>query len=70
MTATNKLKAQMQLKGYSQTDCAEHLGISYQAFNNKLLNKTEFKASEILALCAFLGIKKSEINSYFFCESN
>lgn len=68
MTATKKLKAQMQLKGFSQTTCAEKLGISYQAFNNKLLNKVEFKASEIIALCSLLDIREQEIKSYFFCE--
>lgn len=69
MTATKRLKAQMQLKGYTQTDCAKILGISYQAYNNKLNNKSQFKVDEIVALCKFLGIPKSKLNDYFFCTA-
>lgn len=67
MTATNLIKAKMVENGFSQTYCAEYIGISYQSFNNKLHNKTEFKASEIEKLCDLLDIKNKEI--YFFASN-
>ena len=47
MTNTDELKKRIALSGYRIAFIAERLGISYQAFNNKVNNVTEFKASEI-----------------------
>ena len=68
MTATNKLKSKLIECGFTQTTIARMLNISYQAFNNKLNNKLDFKASEIDALCEILGIEDKD--AYFFCGSN
>ena len=54
----------MAEKGFSQILLAEKLGISYQAFNNKLHNKSEFKASEIQMLCDLLCLENKD--AYFF----
>ncbi len=71
MTNTLKLKAKLAEYGLSQTTIAEMIGISYQAFNNKLNNRmlsngkrAEFKVSEIEPLCKLLNIKDKD--SYFF----
>ncbi|MBR3552511.1 MAG: DUF739 family protein [Clostridia bacterium] len=63
-TNTNLLKGKMAEKGFSQILLAEKLGISYQAFNNKLHNKSEFKASEIQMLCDLLCLENKD--AYFF----
>lgn len=64
MTNTNLLKARIIEKGFTQAEIAEKLGISYQSFNYKLNNRTEFKASEIEALCEILEIEDKDL--YFF----
>lgn len=66
LTATNKLKAKLSEKGLTQSEVADKLGISYQAFSYKLNNKSEFKASEIETLCKELDI--SDKDAYFFCD--
>ena len=45
MTATNKLKAKMVEAGITQAELAKILGISYQAMNYKINNRSEFKVS-------------------------
>lgn len=44
------------------------LGISEQAFYNKLQGATEFKGSEIKALAGALELDLDEVNSIFFDE--
>lgn len=68
MTATNKLKAKLSEYGFTQAEIATKLKLSYQTFNAKLNNKSEFKASEIELLCSILKI--ADKNEYFFCNSN
>lgn len=65
-TNTNKLKACIIEKGFTQSQIANFLGISFQSFSYKLNNKVEFKASEIQKLCSILNIQNKDI--YFFCE--
>ena len=65
MTATNKLRALLVESGYTQSEIAEKLGISYQSFSYKINNKAEFKVSEIELLCRLLHIKDKD--KYFFC---
>ena len=65
LTATNLLKAKLVEMGYSQEDIATILNISRQSFSNKLLNKKEFKASEIEILCSVLKIENKQIPTQF-----
>ena len=60
MTATNKLKAKMVEAGITQAELAKILGISYQAMNYKLNNRSEFKVSEIEAVASALKIRNKD----------
>jgi transcriptional regulator with XRE-family HTH domain len=66
MTNTNKLKARIKEKGYTQEEVAKKLGRSMVSFNYKINNKREFTADEFLALCKILSIE--EPFEYFFAE--
>lgn len=55
MVDTLKLSYLIKKAGYTHKDCAEKLGISYQAFLNKLNNVSEFKHSEICVLAPMIG---------------
>lgn len=68
LTATKRLKMRILEWGMTQTSVAERLGISYQAFFNKLHNRSEFKAGEIKQICKILDI--ADKDAYFFCEEN
>lgn len=60
MTATNKLKAKMVEAGITQAELAKILGISYQAMNYKINNRSEFKVSEIEAVASALKIRNKD----------
>ena len=64
MTATKKLKAKMIEVGITQAELAKILGISTQAMNYKINNKSEFKVSEIEAVAGALKIRIKD--EYFF----
>ena len=64
MTATNKLKAKMVEAGITQAELAKILGISYQAMNYKINNRSEFKVSEIEAVASALKIRNKD---EYFC---
>lgn len=65
LTNTNLIKARIIEKGLNQVEVSRRIGISYQSLNNKINNKTEFTATEILKLCRILDIS-SEKDAYFF----
>lgn len=56
MTNTELLKDVISKSGLKVQRLAEVLGISRQALNKKIENKSQFKAGEIKALCDVLGI--------------
>jgi len=56
MTDTLKLKGAMASVGMSQRACAKRLGLSANALNNKVNNKTAFTTEEAVTLCTILGI--------------
>ncbi len=43
-----------------------HLGLSEQAFYNKMSGKTEFKNSEIVKLADILNLTMNDVNLIFF----
>ena len=49
-----KLKGKMAEAEKSQKELAKLLGISLNAFNNKVNGKSEFNTSEVTRLCAIL----------------
>lgn len=68
MTDTTMLKGKIRENGYTITDVASMLGLSYMGFYKKLANSTEFKASEIAALRKSLKLTSAEANQIFFGE--
>lgn len=52
------LKIEILRAKTNQGELAKAIGISYNAFNNKMNGKTEFKRSEMLAIKKELGSRK------------
>ncbi len=67
MTNTNKLKARIIEKGYTQEEIAKKLGRSIASLNYKLNNRREFTANEFLAICKILSIE--DPFEYFFVKN-
>ncbi|MBR7184558.1 MAG: helix-turn-helix transcriptional regulator [Clostridia bacterium] len=57
MTDTAKLEQSIKASGLTKRYIAKKLGISEMALYKKINNITEFKASEIAALCELLNIE-------------
>lgn len=68
MTDTTMLKEKIRENGYTITDIASLLGLSYMGFYKKLANSSEFKASEIASLRKSLKLTAKEANQIFFGE--
>ena len=66
MTNTNLLQEVIKKSGLKLQYLADSLGISRTALSNKIQNETEFKASEILALCVLLKIEDPELKEKIF----
>lgn len=64
-----ELKAIIARQGKTFRSLAGALGISEQAFYNKLNGDSEFKASEIKALKQSLSLTSDAINYIFFNEA-
>lgn len=52
--------------GISNRDIAAKIGLSEQAFYNKLSGKTEFKNSEIQKLATILSLSMNAVNVILF----
>lgn len=61
-----ELRASIARNGMSNRKVSEMLGISEQAFYNKLQGETEFKGSEIKKLARILCLSMSDVNHIFF----
>ena len=66
MTNTELLQEKLNNSGYKMTFVAKGLGITYQALLNKLNNKCEFTAGEIISLGQLLHLTGAEVNRIFF----
>ncbi len=69
MTNTIMLKFKIEESGYKLGFISKKLGISYQAFLNKVQNKTEFKQNEIQKLCDLLDLTLKEKEEIFFNQN-
>lgn len=69
MTNTDLLKEKIEKSGYKLIFIAEQVGISPQALYNKINNKREFLASEIMKLSELLKLTDEERNAIFFAET-
>lgn len=68
MTNTELLRIRIEESGYKFRFLARKIGITYQCFIQKVNNKSEFKASEIKALCAVLDLDAADREDIFFAD--
>lgn len=61
-----KLKGKIVAEGYDIKGIAKEMGLSYNAFRNKLRGVTSFTLDEIYDLVEILNIEEDEIITYFF----
>ncbi len=66
MTNEKMLREKLGESGYKMVFVAAKVGISYQALLNKITNKSEFTAQEILALSDLLHLTAEERDAIFF----
>lgn len=60
------LKSKRVLKGISQSEMAERLGISLVTYNKKETGKIEFKRDEIEKIAVILELSISDVDEIFF----
>lgn len=68
MTKTSLLEQYITKSGYKRGYIAERIGISRFSLAQKINNKSEFKASEIKALCDVLDIDSEARSAIFFAK--
>ena len=61
----SELRAEFARQGISNRKIASQLGISEQAFYNKMSGITEFKESEIKKLIQILGLSAEDVDRIF-----
>ena len=66
MTDEKALRDKIEKSGYKLRFIAKKIGMSYQSLLNKMSNKSDFRATEIQALCSMLNISVSERDLIFF----
>ncbi len=66
MTRTRELEAEIKRAGIKKKDLAKELNISEMGLYRKILNKTEFKASEIVKLSKILNLPNDRRDYIFF----
>lgn len=60
-----EFRAAIARAGVSKREIAAQLGVSEQAFYNKLNGRAEFKNSEIIKLSEMLGLSMEDVNLIF-----
>lgn len=68
MTNTTRLQEYIRKSGIKMSSIADRLDISRYTLSNKINNKNEFKAGEILGLCDILSIDEHDMKSVFFAH--
>lgn len=69
MTDTQLLRKRIKKSGFKMQYIAEKLGISRFTLLQKIENKSDFRVSEVEALCNLLGIDSlEEKNCIFFAQ--
>ena len=61
-----ELRAAIARVGITNRRLPEYLGLSEQAFYNKIQGETEFKGSEIKGLAKILHLSMQDVNAIFF----
>lgn len=68
MTDSLELDYAIKKAGLNRQKVAGLLGVSQMAFFNKIHNRTEFKASEIVALKKLLNLSNEQRDRIFFAK--
>lgn len=68
MTNTALLQDAISKAGVTVTGLARELGITREGLYNKINGKTEFKASEVVAMARLLHLNQSEREQIFFAQ--
>ena len=66
MTNTALLREKIAKSGLKMGFIADKLNLTHSGFLNKINNRSEFKASEIIILKALLGLSTADVNAIFF----
>lgn len=66
MTNSKELRALVARSGLKYRYIAKKVGLTPQSLSNKIKNKSEFKASEILKLCEVLHITDANVKECIF----
>lgn len=67
MTNSELLREKMGKSGYKMKFIAEKIGLTYPGLLKKINNASEFRASEIQALCDLLELSDQDRKDIFFC---
>lgn len=68
MTNTELLRKKISEAGLKIGFVADKMHLTYSGLLNKINNRSEFKASEIITLKALLGLSTADVNAIFFDE--
>lgn len=66
LTNSAKLRGKIAEKGFNISSLSRALHMSRACLRNKINGLTEFKGSEIKAICSVLDISIAEMSIYFF----
>jgi len=66
MVDVDALKDCIEKSGMSKVFISKRTGILRETLHNRLCEKSEFKASEMMSLASVLGLSKSERDRIFF----
>lgn len=66
MTNTELLRKKIEESGLKIRFIAEKIGLTYYGFSKKMNNESEFKVTEVKALCDLLKISDSDMMKIFF----
>lgn len=66
MTNTKELLDIIEKSGFKKSYIANKIGLTTASFRRKIINKAEFKASEIVGICRLLGITDTKTKERIF----
>ncbi|MPM32451.1 hypothetical protein SDC9_79013 [bioreactor metagenome] len=69
MTDTAELRKIINESGFKYKFIAKSLGLTYYGLQRKIDNESEFKASEISALCRILNINSAKEKETIFLKN-
>lgn len=70
MTNTDLFRKTVEKRGLKYRFLAETIGITTQGLQNKIENRTEFKAGEIIKLSEVMHLSNEEKDAIFFSRGS